>query len=146
MDIYPKIEVSNIAVINVTFRRANFLYNEGRIVVDVKTYDFAGHLANDVVVGFYRDGAFVIHYFYHSYDFKPVNSQDVEYDVDVYEYELSIPFEKTVPAEDFTGRQLVCISDEDEFIFTFEQFESNLQKVYETINNTQDLLIGKSPQ
>lgn len=146
MDIYPKIEVSNVGVINVTFRRANFLYNEGRVVVDVKTYDFAGHLANDVVVGFYRDGVYTIHYYYHTYDFEPKNSQEVEYDVNVYEFELSIPFEKTVPAEDFTGRQLVCIDGEDEFTLTFEQFEPNLQKVYETINECQDLLIGKKPQ
>ena len=129
MDMYPKIEVSNVGVINVTFRRANFLYNEGRIVVDVKTYDFAGHLANDVVIGFYRDGVYTIHYYYHAYDF-----------------ELSIPFEKTVPAEDFTGRQLICVDGEDEFVFTFEKFEPNLQKVYETINECQDLLTGKKTE
>ena len=146
MDMYPKIEVSNVGVINVTFRRANFLYNEGRVVVDVKTYDFAGHLANDVVIGFYRDGVYTIHYYYHAYDFEPKSSQEVEYDVNVYEFELSIPFEKTVPAEDFTGRQLICVDGEDEFVFTFEKFEPNLQKVYETINECQDLLTGKKPE
>lgn len=146
MDIYPKIEVSNIAVVNVTFRRANFLYNEGRVVVDIGTYDFAGHLANDVVVGFYRNGVYKIHYFYHDYDFKPAKQSEVEYDVSVYEYELSIPFEKTVPGEDFTGRRLICGQADDEFSFTFEQFEPDLQKTYETINSTQDLLIGKNAQ
>ena len=146
MDIYPKIEVSNIAVVNVTFRRANFLYNEGRVVVDIGTYDFAGHLANDVVVGFYRNGVYEIHYFYHDYDFKPAKQSEVEYDVSVYEYELSIPFEKTVPGEDFTGRRLICGQADDEFSFTFEQFEPDLQKTYETINSTQDLLIGKNAQ
>ena len=146
MDMYPKIEVSNVGVINVTFRRANFLYNEGRIVVDVKTYDFAGHLANDVVIGFYRDGVYTIHYYYHAYDFEPKSSQEVEYDVNVYEFELSIPFEKTVPAEDFTGRQLICVDGEDESVFTFGKFEPNLQKVYETINECQDLLTGKKTE
>ena len=146
MDIYPKIEVSNIAVVNVTFRRANFLYNEGRVVVDIGTYDFAGHLANDVVVGFYRNGVYEIHYFYHDYDFKPAKQSEVEYDVSVYEYELSIPFEKTSPGEDFTGRRLICGQADDEFSFTFEQFEPDLQKTYETINSTQDLLIGKNAQ
>ena len=146
MDIYPKIEVSNIAVVNVTFRRANFLYNEGRVVVDIGTYDFAGHLANDVVVGFYRNGVYEIHYFYHDYDFKPTKQSEVEYDVSVYEYELSIPFEKTAPGEDFTGRRVICGQADDEFSFTFEQFEPDLQKTYETINSTQDLLIGKNAQ
>ena len=63
MDEYHRIEVKNVSIINVCFRKIGALFNSGRIVLDVDTYDFAGHLSDDVIVGFYRDGKYFVHYY-----------------------------------------------------------------------------------
>lgn len=141
---YPMVELKNVAVVNITFRKPGSLYNEGRIVIDVKTYDFAGHITDDVVVGFYRDGCFNIQYFYKEYETAPSpvpGMPEVILGWKEYAVELSVEFEKTTVEQDFTDRKLFFgRNSDDQYELTFEGFEANPQTIYRTLHCTEDLM------
>lgn len=141
---YPMVELKDVAVVNITFRKPGSLYNEGRIVIDVKTYNFAGHITDDVIVGFYRDGAFFIQYFSKEYYTTPSpvpGMPDAIVDWKEYVVELTVEFEKTMVENDFINHKLFFgQNSENQYELTFEGFETNLQNIYRTLQCTEDLM------
>ena len=148
MDGYHKIAVKNVCVVDVCFRRLGLLYNDGRIIVDIDTYDFAGHITDDVIVGFYRNGKYYIHYYYKTYifDVNPVTGmiEGEGYQWEEYEIQLTVDFKKRTPKEDFVNNMLEFGDDSDSYVLTFETIISEIQEIQNTLNNNIDLLTPRT--
>ena len=147
MEKYHKIAVKNVCVVNVCFRRIGKLYNDGKIVVDVDSYDFAGRLTDDVIVGFYENGKYHIYYYYKNYDFdvdlKLETPKTAEYIYNEYLIEMSTKFEKNSPEYDFVGNKISFYLKDDEFELSFEIIVSDMQEIQKAINYNMDLLMPK---
>lgn len=148
MDGYHKIAVKNVCIVDICFRRLGLLYNEGRIVVDIDTYDFAGHITDDIIVGFYRDGKYYIHYYYKTYIFNvnPITGVVVgpEFRWEEYEIYLENDFEKRSITEDFVNQMLKFGDEYDEYILSFEKIISDMQEIQKTLNHNTDLLMPRA--
>lgn len=148
MDGYQKIAVKNVCVVDICFRRQGDLYNEGRIVVDVDTYDFAGHITDDVIIGFYRDGKYKIHYYYKTYDLdvNPITGVIEEPEVFCQEYDIYLEneFEKTTIAQDFVNQMVVFGDGQDLYMLSFETIVEDMQEIQKVLNNTVDLLMQRN--
>lgn len=148
MDGYHKIAVKNVCIVDICFRRLGLLYNEGRIVVDIDTYDFAGHIADDIIVGFYRDGKYYIHYYYKTYIFNvnPITGVVVgpEFRWEEYEIYLENDFEKRSITEDFVNQMLKFGDEYDEYILSFEKIISDMQEIQKTLKHNTDLLMPRA--
>lgn len=146
MDGYHKIAVKNVSAVDICFRKEGLLYNEGRIVVDVETYDFAGHITDDVIVGFYRNGIYYIHYYYMTYifDINPITgiSENPMYQYEEYEIQLKVEFERTTIPNDFTKKILKF--GKDKYSLTFEQIVPDVRQINEVVNNNLDLIMPRS--
>lgn len=144
MEKYQKIAIKNVCIVDICFRRVGLLYSEGRIVVDIDTYDFAGRITDDIIIGFYRDGKYNIHYYYKTYIFNvnPITGilEGPEYQWEEYEIRLTADFEKTTPREDFVENMLKFWNQNDEFILSFEYIISDIQEIQKTLEYNQDLL------
>ncbi len=140
---YPKIEVKNVSVINICFRSKGTFVNEGRIVLDIDTYNFVGHLTDDVIVGYYGGGMYQIYYFYKEYQMKfDPETQLIIAVSDVYQeyqYEMFMRFRKNNLKSDFSNT-VICDLD---YSITFEKIEDDLDIIRRTIEENSDLLIGK---
>lgn len=62
-----KIPMYNVCVADVIVRIDGISYNSGRIVVERDTFEFAGHLADDFILGYYKDGCYSIDYLFNSH-------------------------------------------------------------------------------
>lgn len=47
---YRRITVSKVCIAEICFRKKDVLFNEGSVVLDIDTFDFAGFITNDVIV------------------------------------------------------------------------------------------------
>lgn len=148
MDGYHKIAVKNVCIVDICFRRQGELYNEGRIVVDVDTYDFAGHITDDVIIGFYRDGKYKIHYYYKTYDLdvNPITGIIEEPEVLCQEYDIYLEskLEKTSIAQDFVNQMLIFECEQDLYMLSFEYVVDDMQEIQKVLNNTADLLMQRN--
>lgn len=148
MDGYHKIAVKNVCIVDICFRRLGLLYNEGRIVVDIDTYDFAGHITDDIIVGFYRNGKYYIHYYYKTYIFNvdPITGVVVgpEFRWEEYDIYLENDFEKKSIAEDFVNQMLKFGDEQDTYILSFENIISDMQEIQKTLNHNTDLLMPRT--
>lgn len=141
---YHTIAVKNVGIINICFRREGMLFNQGRIVLDIDTYDFAGHITDDVIVGYYENDMYHIHYYYRTYLFEvdPITQRivDVGDSYEEYHMEFLMEFKRGTLPGDFTGTQL---RDED-FTVTFERMESDSNIIRRTLESNLDLLTGRT--
>lgn len=148
MDGYHKIAVKNVCIVDICFRRLGLLYNEGKIVVDIDTYDFAGHITDDIIVGFYRDGKYQIHYYYKTYifDVDPITGviEGPGFKWEEYEIYLENDFEKTSIAEDFVDRMLKFGDDQEMYILSFENIIADMQEIQKVLNYNTDLLMSRA--
>lgn len=59
-----KVPMYNVCIADVVVRIEGTLYNNGRIIVDRDTFNFAGHLTDDdYIIGHYDSGKYYIKYF-----------------------------------------------------------------------------------
>lgn len=59
------IPMYNVCIMDVDYCIKGRMYNGGRILIDRDTFNFAGHLTDDVLIGTYENGTFEICYYYH---------------------------------------------------------------------------------
>lgn len=64
-----KIPMYNVCTADVIFRIKGILYNEGRIIVDRDSLEFAGHMADDIIIGRNVNELFRVDYHYNSTSF-----------------------------------------------------------------------------
>lgn len=89
---YRKIAINRVCIAEICFRKKDALFNTGKIVLDVDTFDFAGFITGDVIVGYYRNEKYYVYYYYNYIQFKErPNSAygELEYSCKQYEIELS---------------------------------------------------------
>lgn len=67
MDGIHKIRMYNICAADVIFRIEGKLYNEGWIVADRDSFEFIGHMADDIIIGRYDWEGYKITYYYNEY-------------------------------------------------------------------------------
>ena len=116
MDEYPKIGVKNVAVVNVCLRMEDKLFNQGRIILDIDTYDFAGRITDEVIVGIYNNGMYDIYYYNIQYNFDNSPQMDLydgefgegelNFEYEEYEIQMQVQFTKNKLPDDFTGQML----------------------------------------
>ncbi|MBQ7410863.1 MAG: hypothetical protein IJW20_05740 [Clostridia bacterium] len=144
MDGYHKIAVKNVGIINICFRREGMLFNQGRVVLDIDTYDFAGRITDDVIVGYYEEDMYHIHYYYknHLIEINPLTQMIVNAGNDYEEYHLEflMEFKRGNIPEDFTATQM---RDED-FTVTFESMEVDSNIICRTLESNLDLLTERT--
>ncbi len=150
MENYHKIAVKNVAVVNVCFRIEGKMFNEGRIILDIDTYNFAGKLSNDIIFGFYDNGRYTIYYYYKTFGFEDVpevyddseydefEEEEIEYEYQEYEIVMTIPFHKNKLPDDF--RYLKMEFDEYEISITFDEFESDMDAIQRCLEDNADLI------
>lgn len=141
---YHTIAVKNVGIINICFRREGMLFNQGRIVLDIDTYDFAGHITNDVIVGYYEEDMYHIHYYYKIdlFEIDPLTQVivDVGNAYEEYHLEFLMEFKRGILPNDFTG---TLLRDED-YTVTFENMESDPNIIRRTLEANLDLLTGRT--
>lgn len=83
-----KIPMYNVCAADVIFRIEGTLYNSGRIIIDRDSFEFAGYLADDTLLGYYKDGKYHIDYLYAKHDEENLiegkiflRTMEVEYEV-----------------------------------------------------------------
>lgn len=143
---YQKIAVKNVVVINVCLGIEGKMLNEGRIILDIDTYNFAGRLTDDIILGFYKDGRYTIYYYYKTFgtDVWPqIYYEDSEQDESMYEYReyeymLIVPFQKNEVVDDFRERNMKF--DEYGISISFQEFETDVHEIERCIKNNSDLI------
>lgn len=142
MDEYPRVEMKNFTVVKCIFRRLGWLYNEGRIVVDLDSYNFVGHLTNDVIIAKYNKGAFEIKYYQTTYECVEILGQMFLADK---RHEMIVPFKKGDPNLDFSDNVLRYIyigeDESSEYEVEFVDYETDPDIINETIYSVQDLIV-----
>lgn len=68
MDRIQKVPMYNVCVVDVVFCIEGTLYNNGRIAIDRDSFEFAGYMAEDFILGYYRDGVFEVRYFFYKHE------------------------------------------------------------------------------
>ena len=58
-----KIKAKNFFIAEICFRIIGKLYNHDYIVMSADTYNFVGHLANDIILGKYSNSEYEIFYY-----------------------------------------------------------------------------------
>lgn len=147
MGMYPKIAVRNVCVVDVCFRMMGKLYNEGKIIVDIDSYDFAGYLTDDVIIGLYEDGKYNIQYYYKNYNFDGdirVRENEIGYQLEEYLIELSTELKKTIPNKDFVSNELCFKYGTDMFFLSFNTIISEQKEIERVLESNMDLLKPKS--
>lgn len=138
---YPMVELKNVAVVNITFRKAGEMCNKGRVVVDIDNYNFAGRITDDVIIGSYSEGKYNIRYYYHTYTFSTKDrTGEIDYFVSEYEIELTSSFPKTYVENDFCNTRITFGDDNNFYELTFDDFVTEPRLMYETLNNIRDLI------
>lgn len=147
MENYPRIAVKNVCVVDVCFRRSGRLYNEGKIVLDIDSYDFAGYLTNDVIIGLYKNGEYTIHYYYNVYKFDGelfAEDDSVAYQVEEYLIEMSKEFKRTTPDVDFVNNEIMFRNGLETFVLSFNMIVSEKEEIEKALNHNMDLLMPKN--
>lgn len=143
---YQKIAVKNVVVINVCLGIEGKMLNEGRIILDIDTYNFAGRLTNDIILGFYKDGRYTIYYYYKTFGtdvwpqiyYEDSEDDEIMYEYQEYEFMLIIPFLKNEVVDDFKERDLKF--EEYEITISFKEFETDMNKIKRCLETNSDLI------
>lgn len=148
MDGYPRIGVKNVAVVNVCLRIEDKLFNQGRIILDIDTYDFAGRLTDEVIVGNYDNGMYHIYYYYIHYNFDSDSQMELdegelcmeerELEYEEYEIEMQALFTPNKLPDDFTGRMLSF--NDAQITIAFDGFEPDMQIIQRCLEENADLI------
>lgn len=132
--------VKNYAVIEVCFRKVGVYCNFGKIVVDVDTYDFAGILTYDKIIGYYKEGSYII--FYHgiscNYEINPITHKVGRiYPVDSEKFRVDSPFKKTNDlVADFSKDAAISTEINDNtYVLTFDKFITDQNEAQMIIQN-----------
>ena len=147
MDGYPRIGVKNVAIVNICLRMEGTLFNQGRIILDIDTYDFAGRLTDEVIVGKYNNGMYDIYYYNIQYNFGDddpyadlgnvcVDERELEYEE--YEIQMQVLFDKNKLPDDFTG-QMLSFNDA-QITIAFDGFEPNMEIIQRCLEENADLI------
>lgn len=148
MDEYPKIGVKNVAVVNVCLRMEDKLFNQGRIILDIDTYDFAGRLTDEVIVGIYNNGMYDIYYYNIQYNFDNSPQMDLydgefgegelNFEYEEYEIQMQVQFTKNKLPDDFTGQMLSF--NNAQITIAFDGFEPDMQIIQRCLEENTDLI------
>lgn len=148
MDEYPKIGVKNVAVVNVCLRMEDKLFNQGRIILDIDTYDFAGRITDEVIVGIYNNGMYDIYYYNIQYNFDNSPQMDLydgefgegelNFEYEEYEIQMQIQFTKNKLPDDFTGQMLSF--NNAQITIAFDGFEPDMQIIQRCLEENTDLI------
>ena len=146
MDGYPRIGVKNVAVVNVCLRIEGTLFNQGRVILDIDTYDFAGRLTDEVIVGKYNNGMYDIYYYNIQYNFDEnpyadlgnVCVEEREFEYEEYEIQMKVLFDKNKLLDDFTG-QMLSFNDA-QITIAFDGFEPNMKIIQRCLEENADLI------
>lgn len=142
MEDYHKISVKNVCIVNICFQKKGELFNQGRIVLDIDTYDFAGHITDDVIVGFYKNGIYYIYYYYNkwSFDVDPslLMTDEIVNQFEEYEIQMSCGFGRNKLPEDFTD--VMMKFDDGNYVIRFEGIVSERETIQRYLEYNQDLL------
>jgi hypothetical protein len=148
MDEYPKIGVKNVAVVNVCLRMEDKLFNQGRIILDIDTYDFAGRITDEVIVGIYNNGMYDIYYYNIQYNFDNSPQMDLydgefgegelNFEYEEYEIQMQVQFTKNKLPDDFTGQMLSF--NNAQITIAFDGFEPDMQIIQRCLEENTDLI------
>jgi hypothetical protein len=145
-EVYPKIAVDRICVADVSFRKIDSMFNVGQVILDVDTYDFAGHLTDDVIVGFYRNGTYSIYYYY-NYMQLLIGGEDLQtiqkrmmlgYDGYFIQDEIALTAKLKIDSLNFFVNK--NISFRERYRLDFNQLTVESKKVEYVFNLNRDLL------
>lgn len=137
MSIYHKIAIKNICVLNICIRQLDKWSNRGKVLLDIDTYDFAGHLSDDTIIAFYKDGMYTIYYYYMHYEFEyDENGLITKRSKKIKGYErkiavISFYFLKNKLPDDFEDFKIIIDDIEVSFIgmdYDFDEINKLLQK------------------
>ncbi len=145
---YRKIAVSKICIAEICFRKKDALFNEGKVVFDIETFDFAGFITDDVIVGYYRNGKYYVYYYYNVYVFRDlpdspkINMETpVEYSYEQYEIELSTEIHVDDCIELLADTK---IAFDENYELKFKGMWGNrMEEVNRVIEYNRNLLVGR---
>lgn len=144
---YPKIGIKNVAVVNVCLRMEGKLFNQGRVILDIDTYDFAGRLTDEVIVGLYDNGMYHIYYYNVQYNFfeNPqtdlfgnVSEDDLQFEYEESQIEMQVQFEKNKLPNDFTGKMFSF--NDSQITIAFDGFEPDIKVIQSCLEQNADLI------
>lgn len=126
-----KVPMYNVCVVDVVFCIEGTLYNDGRIAIDRDSFEFAGYLADDIILGFYKDGVYDIHYHYNRHE-DPYSEEGMPYVAP-----MSIKFGLEDITE-LTGRKFISASG---YTLKFRKVETKDRKlISEVVQKNQSLI------
>lgn len=162
MERYPKIGIKDVALVNVNLRVEDKMFNTGQVILDIETYDFAGRLTDDVIVGLYDGKKYTIYYYYKYYQFEDIegsyddevleDSEYDEYDDEIEEYEetemkiecqeykiqMEADFKRNALPDDFTNRIIFC--GNGQITISFDGMESDFENIKNQLERNIDLI------
>ena len=133
-----KIVLTNYCIADVCFRNRTF-FNTGKVVIDVDTYNFAGIITHDKIVGYFEGNEYQIFYAKTVYDiatipfpFSPLYSIE-----NIREEEL----EFSCGGRDMTGNIIIDLKDaifplDFEHVLQFKEFGTDLEEMATVLRNT----------
>ncbi len=164
MEEYPKIGIKDVALVNVCLRIEDKLFNNGQVILDIETYDFAGRLTNDVIIGLYDGKKYTIYYYYQNYEFEDLegsdddvcevseddevfeNSEDeieeyeeveMQFEYQEYKIEMEADFKRNALPDDFINRIIFCKNGN--ITISFDGLESNFENIKNQLERNIDL-------
>ncbi len=161
MEEYPKIGIKDVALVNVCLRIEDKLFNNGQVILDIETYDFAGRLTNDVIIGLYDGKKYTIYYYYQNYEFEDLegsdddvceiseddevfeNSEDeieeveMQFEYQEYKIEMEADFKRNALPDDFINRIIFCKNSN--ITISFDGLESNFENIKNQLERNIDL-------
>lgn len=143
---YRKITVSKVCIAEICFRKKDVLFNEGKVVLDIDTFDFAGFITNDVIVGYYRDGKYKVYYYYNFIEAKeastPLTALGIkQYSYGQKEFELEAEFHAESFEKSFINTNIIFAEG---CKLTFKNLaEGNMEELSKVVNANMSLLITR---
>ena len=150
MEEYPKIGIKDVALVNVCLRIEDKLFNNGQVILDIETYDFAGRLTNDVIIGLYDGKKYTIYYYYQNYEFEDLEGSDddvceiseieeveMQFEYQEYKIEMEADFKRNALPDDFINRIIFCKNSN--ITISFDGLESNFENIKNQLERNIDL-------
>lgn len=145
---YRRIAVNKVCIAEICFRKKDVLFNEGKVVLDIDTYDFAGFITDDVIVGYYRDGKYQVYYYYNCIEFREIpNSPKIntgtvlQYSYEQKVFNLEAEFYVVGIPETFTNTTIFFDRD---FELTFNNiWGRTVEETSKVIEHNSSLLMGR---
>lgn len=137
MEKIHKLKLYNFCVAKVNFRKKQQMMSCGTVIL-TEAFEFAGHMNNDTLMGFFKNGEFQIVYHVESFDIKLIPSlQGVDYALIPISYEYNF---KMRPIDmEFVGKEYK--SFDGMFSIEFKEIINDESIIEKILSRNRDLFI-----